>query len=431
MPERATVFEVSQIGPETTPGTIVAATRRLQSLKIVPKIETKTTPFKPNGYKYDSILSVDQEWTSAKVDGVADYNQLIYPLAGLFGVVTPAVPAGGTLTQQWVFNPSTNNPETAKTFSVESGSSARAGKFGYGLFTDWGMTYTRADVKVTGALMGQRYVDGVTMTAAPTEVQTLTASAPLTAGTFSATANGQTASGIVYNATAAQIVTALTALSTIGTGGVTATGGPINAVGTPVLVTFAGNNANKSQSLITINSTGLTGGTIGVTETTAGGFDIVAQPIFPTQQTIYVDSSAAALGTTALTRPFSFNWDLKGKWGPEWPINAAFTSFPVHVELAPKQSMKLLVAADAAGMGYLTNFRAGSSMFIRCSSVGATIETSLTYLYNADFCGKITGISDFKDEKGIYAIEYSLDVMHDNVWGQSQSHLVQTKQSTL
>jgi len=428
MPERATVFEVSQIGPETTPGTIVAATRRLQSLRIVPKIETKTTPFKPNGFKYDSILSVDQEWTSAKLDGVADYNQLIYPLSGLFGVVTPTVPTGGTITQQYVFNPSTNNPETAKTFSVESGSSARAGKFGYGLFTDWGMTYTRADVKVTGALLGQRYVDGVTMTAAPSEVQSLVATGA-TSGTFTLTANGQTTATIAYNATAAAVVTALTALSSIGAGGVTATGGPLPT--TPVVITFAGNNANKSQSILTPNNTLLVGGTAAVTESTAGGFDIVAQPIFPTQQTIYVDSSAAALGTTALTRPFSFNWDLKGKWGPEWPINAAFTSFPVHVEMAPKQSLKLLVAADAAGMGLLPTFRAGSSVFIRCSSVGSVIETSLTYLYNADFCGKITGISDFKDEKGIYAIEYSLDVMHDNVWGQSQSHTVNTKQVSL
>jgi hypothetical protein len=431
--ERGTVFEVSQIGPETTPGTTVPATRRLQSLKIVPKIETKTTPFAPNGYKYDSIMSVDQEWTSAKVDGTADYNQMIYALSGLFGAVTPTVVPTGTLTNQWVFNPSTNNPETPKTFTIESGSSARAGKFGYGLFTEWGVTYTRADIKVAGALLGQRYTDGITMTAGPSEVQTLTVTGAPTGGNIPLTYLGSsTGTTVAFNATSSAIVTALTALPSIGVGGVTATGGPLPT--TPVVITFAGGLANASHPLIVASSANLTGGTTPtatVAETTPGGFDLVAQPIFPTQHTIYVDSSAANLGVTALTRPFSFDWKITNKWGPVWPINAANTSFPVHVEMNPKLTANLLVEADAAGMGFLTNFRAGSTMFVRVGCVGPIIESALTYLYNADFACKVTGLSEFKDEKGVYAISYALDIMHDNVWGQSMAHTIQSKQTTL
>lgn len=429
--ERGTVFEVTQIGPESVAGTSVAATRRLQSLKIVPKIETKTTPFAPNGYKYDSILSVDQEWTSAKADGVADYNQMIYPLSGLFGVVTPTVPSGGTLTNAWVWNPSTNNPETPKTFTIESGSSARAGKFSYGIFTDWGVTYTRQDVKVSGALIGQKYTDGISMTAAPSEVQTITITGTPTGGTFTLTYNGQTTASIAYNATSSAVVTALTALSNIGAGGVTATGGALP--GSAVVVTFAGGLANASHPLMTATGS-FTGGStpaVAVTETTPGGFDITAQPIFPTHNTIYVDSTAATLGTTALTRAFSFDWKISNKWGPVWPINATNTSFPVHVEMNPKLEAKLLVEADASGMSYLTQFRAGTSMFIRVGSVGPIIENALTYLYNADFCGKITAISDFKDQNGVYALEYTLDIMHDNVWGQAMCHTIQTKQTAL
>lgn len=431
MPERGTIFEISQLGVESVSGTTVAATRRLQSLKIVPKIESATNPYAPQGYKYDTIVSVDQEWTSAKVDGVGDYNHLIYPLCGLFGAPTPVVPVGGTLTNAWVFNPSTTNPETPKTYTIEAGSSARAGKFGYGLFTEYGMTSTRKDVKVAGAMIGQRYTDNVTLTAQPNEVQTLTITGAPTGGTFTLSFGGYTTATIAYNAAAAAVVAALVALPSIGAGGVTATGGALPT--TPVVITFAAGNAGKHQPLITYNISGLTGGTPAMTivETTAGGMDLTAQPIFPTHNTVYIDTSAANLGTTALTRPFSFDWKISNKWGPVWPINAANTSFPVHVEMNPKQEVKLLLEADSSGMSYLTNFRAGSSMFVRHSSVGPIIEGSLTYLYNADFACKVTAMSEFKDNSGVWALEYTLDVVHDLSWGQSQAHTVQTTQTAL
>lgn len=431
MPERGTIFEISQLGVESVAGTTVAATRRLQSLKIVPKIEVKTNTFAPNGYKYDTVVSVDQEWTSAKVDGIGDYNHLIYPLSGLFGVVSPIVPPTGTLTNSWVWNPSTSNPETPKTFTIEGGSSVRAGKFGYGLFTEFGMTSTRTDVKVSGAMIGQRYTDGATLTAQPNEVQTFTVTGVPSGGTFTLSFGGYTTAAIAYNAASAVVVAALVLLPSIGAGGVTATGGALPA--TPVVITFAANNAGKHQPLIGFNIAALTGGAPVATmvETTAGGMDVVAQPIFPTHNTIYVDSLAANLGTTALTRPFTFDWKISNKWGPLWPINATNTSFPVHVEMNPKQEVKLLLEADASGMAYLTNMRAGSSIFIRHASVGPIIEASLTYLYNADFACKITSVSEFKDQGGVYAWEITADVVHDLTWGQSQQHTLQSLQTTL
>lgn len=56
------------------------------------------------------------------------------------------------------------------------------------------------------------------------------------AGTFTLTYNGATTTSIAYNATAATVQTALTALSTIGANGVTVTG----SAGGPYTVTFAG-----------------------------------------------------------------------------------------------------------------------------------------------------------------------------------------------
>lgn len=90
------------------------------------------------------------------------------------------------------------------------------------------------------------------------EIQTLTMSGGPTGGTFTLTFGGQTTTGIAYNASAATVQSALQALSSIGSGNVTCTGGPINT--TPVVVEFTSTLGFTNQATITANSTGLTGG---------------------------------------------------------------------------------------------------------------------------------------------------------------------------
>lgn len=88
--------------------------------------------------------------------------------------------------------------------------------------------------------------------------QTLTPSGTISGGTFTLTYAGQTTAAIAYNATAAAIATALVALSNIGPGEVTGSGGPVNT--TPVTLTFSGTLADNT-TLLTINDSLLTGTT--------------------------------------------------------------------------------------------------------------------------------------------------------------------------
>jgi hypothetical protein len=107
------------------------------------------------------------------------------------------------------------------------------------------------------------------------EVQALTVTGTPTGGTYTLTYSGQTTAAIPYNATAAQVKTALEALSNIGTGNVTTAGGP--HPGTPVTVTFTGTLANTNVAQMTASSAGLTGGTsptVTPSTTTAGGADL-------------------------------------------------------------------------------------------------------------------------------------------------------------
>ncbi|MEW2393060.1 hypothetical protein AB0933_32335 [Streptomyces venezuelae] len=101
------------------------------------------------------------------------------------------------------------------------------------------------------------------------EVQTLTVTGGPTGGTFTITWSGQTTSALAYNATAAQVQTALEALSNIAPGDVTVTG----AAGGPWTLTWGGTQLGEDVAAPTTTES-FTGGTspdITIATTTAGG----------------------------------------------------------------------------------------------------------------------------------------------------------------
>lgn len=102
------------------------------------------------------------------------------------------------------------------------------------------------------------------------EVQTATVTGSPTGGSFTLTYAGETTAAIAYNATAAAVQSALTALPNVNAGDVTVTG----SAGGPYTITFGGILAGENVAAITASGAGLTGGsTPGVTmaTTTVGG----------------------------------------------------------------------------------------------------------------------------------------------------------------
>ena len=97
------------------------------------------------------------------------------------------------------------------------------------------------------------------------EVQRITIAGTPTQGTFTLTYAGQTTAPIAYNATAANVVTALEALSNIGTGNVTGANGPLP--GTAVNITFTGTLAATDVAAMTADANKLT---TSITTTTGG-----------------------------------------------------------------------------------------------------------------------------------------------------------------
>lgn len=107
------------------------------------------------------------------------------------------------------------------------------------------------------------------------EIQSLAASGPPTAGTFTltftdpgVTGASQETNPIAYNATAADVEAALEELPLIGEDNVLCAGGPLP--GAPVTITFQNELGKRNIAALVDDDTLLTGGTVAITTTTPG-----------------------------------------------------------------------------------------------------------------------------------------------------------------
>jgi len=313
MPERTTIAQVTQIGVESTPGTGVAANKLFLATGISPAIKVDMQRFRPMGQKFPTVLVPGKEWVEAKIDGSGSYTELTYLLASL--LTDPGAPTTvDTTAKKYTYNPSASTEDTPKTFTIEQGSAVRAGKFSYGIVNELQLGFSRDGIDVSGSVLGQKYQDGITMTATPTAITQL--------------------------------------------------------------------------------------------------------PILPTDIDVYVDPTFGALGTTKLTRALKASWKISDRWGTVWPLNSANASFAATVETEPKSEVKLLLEADTAGMANLPILRAGTTQFLRLSATSPTLAGSTTQKYQVilDQAVKVSDVSEFSDEDGVYAIEYTFEMVFDGGW---------------
>lgn len=113
------------------------------------------------------------------------------------------------------------------------------------------------------------YIDQVV---GASEVNVVTISGSPTGGTFTLTVNGQTTSGLAFNAAAATVQTAIEALSNVKVGDVTVTG----SAGGPYTLTWGGNLAGTDVATSATSSlTGGTSPTVTVTTSTGGSTEAV------------------------------------------------------------------------------------------------------------------------------------------------------------
>lgn len=139
-------------------------------------------------------------------------------------------------------------------------------------------------------------------------------------------------------------------------------------------------------------------------------------PVLPKEVDVFLDDTAAGIGTTKLLRALDASWNLSDRFGAVWPLNSALASYAALIETEPKGECGLTLEADASGMALFATMRAGTTKFLRIKATGSIIEGALTYELVADFAVKVTEIPDFSDEDGVYAVGWGFQMFGDPVW---------------
>lgn len=152
---------------------------------------------------------------------------------------------------------------------------------------------------------------------------------------------------------------------------------------------------------------------------TASPTSIPLIPILPTQVNVYMDNTAAGLGTTKLTRNFAANLSIGDRFNPVWPLDSSLNSFAATVEAEPTATLEMNMAVDSQWDGILTALRQGDTKFIRIEAVGGTIAAAVNYRFTIDLAGKVSDVGDFDDEDGVFVVPPTFEIVHDGGWGRA------------
>lgn len=160
---RTSLIQVTQLGVESVPGTLVTATKRLGSISLSfnPKVSAKSHT--PAGYKFPLAAVKGKDYTEGSFDGLLDYNELCYILSSL---LVYAAPTGAGTTKTWTHKPGYKSLDTLKTYSAEHGESSISVNIPHLCFSSLNLDITRDEVKVSGNVLGQKMATAAGVTGA-------------------------------------------------------------------------------------------------------------------------------------------------------------------------------------------------------------------------------------------------------------------------
>ncbi|MBP8291936.1 MAG: hypothetical protein KAX65_04135 [Caldilineaceae bacterium] len=186
---------------------------------------------------------------------------------------------------------------------------------------------------------------------------------------------------------------------------------------------FTGATFNFTRDECTVDASMIGQALIDGATLTPNPVDVALVPLTATQVAVSVsDTQASLAGAAALTRVLSCSWGLTNKAGPVWamPSTGVTSSFAAFVESAPEIRVKLLMEADAAGMGLLTQARANTTKWLRIKATStAVVEGATPYSLTIDTPLRVAGDFPFSDKDGVYAVEWDLVGVHDGTWGKA------------
>lgn len=160
-----------QFGAESTPGTAVAAGKRLNCFDLIFGINPTVSDYTPTGHKYVNVREEDAEQTDLTIGGNLDFNGMTYLAASAMGLVSPTAHGVSATAKDWAFKPPITGSIQPQTYTIQQGDAIRARSVAYATLNQLGYKGTRVTQQTVSATgIAQPLSDGITLTSSPTAI---------------------------------------------------------------------------------------------------------------------------------------------------------------------------------------------------------------------------------------------------------------------
>jgi hypothetical protein len=394
----AALNRVSQLGVEVTPGTPVAAHRRLLSMGLPFTKQIAVQSFRPPGFKYTVGHALTRKWSSGSVgDGsAAAYSEIPYLLASL--MAKPAI------------------RRTLGSVVAPRTTLLRLGDF----YRDAAGT---AIYKVTTAGTTAGVEPSADYLAANTVGETVTdGSAVLTnAGVHPSPATEWIFDTSTYDRDDIQTYTV-------------ETGNRISGRAYQVAHAFF---TGATLSWGRAGEVGIEGALLGeapVDHVLTAEEDLDESPLIPAtpgELNVYMDDDPDEIGTTFLDGNFSGNVALTDKLSHVWFTGRQYNGPAASVESPPDATFELVQADGTEVDDAVAALEAGQQKYFEMDFLGPEIAAGINNRMQFRVCGKINDNVDFDEEQNVYAATIPFEMEHSPDWGRAMQVRVVTALANL
>lgn len=143
-------------------------------------------------------------------------------------------------------------------------------------------------------------------------------------------------------------------------------------------------------------------------------------PMVPKTFDLFIDDSAAGLGTTGFTEAFSVEYGLGPKKNRFSSLDSSESSFSGHYEQETDGTITVRFPRNATSSALITDMRNAETLFVQLKATEAAdlIESGATYDFQLDVAGKIIN-ADLGEDNGLETIGFTLAQFADPTWGQA------------
>jgi hypothetical protein len=424
--ERATIYEASQWVPEVTPGTALAAIKRLLCVEVDPDNTFNSRVFRRMGVKFPVKIDTGKEYSTSRLMGNVAYNDICYLLDSLLTTVAPTTPTNNA---KWNVTVGAASAGTfVLTFNGQSTAAIAFGATAAAVAAALGAISTvgTGNVSVTGPApnWAVQFIGALSTTT----LALTGAGTGLTGGAFGSVLD--TAATLTRRRTYFPLFDQPDTFRTY----TVEKGIPAQANFAQQLAYFCLTNMDMK---FTKDEASFTGGAISqkavdpFTMTTASVVDVEPIPIDPASVSVFAgDALVGASGIQRLTRCFEFNLAVNGRSGPVITLDDTVSSYSAVIEKQTDWGGTLVMEHDSAGQNILAKLRGGTTQFLVFEAKGGLIETGFPYRFKITLPCKFT-TGPVADVDGVYCRQWAVSPMYDTAFGGGLKIEVDNKMATL